>query len=115
MEEFIRRKNNPSLVKYETDLLEEVLWDTYGVIVYQEQIMFAAMKLAGYSASEADDLRKAIAKKIKENLIEAYAIYMRSINQERNQPFYERYDKKRRAPKEALLDFMISHFHARAR
>jgi integrase len=46
----------------------------------------------------------------KENLIEAYSIYMRSTNQEWNQPFYERYDKKRRAPKEALLDFMISHF-----
>jgi integrase len=46
----------------------------------------------------------------KENLIEAYAIYIRSEGLTWNQPFYERYDKKRRAPKEALLDFMISHF-----
>ena len=45
----------------------------------------------------------------KENLIEAYAIYIRSEEKTWNQPFYERYDKKRRAPKEALLDFMISH------
>jgi len=45
----------------------------------------------------------------KENLIEAYAIFMRSINQEWNQPFYQRYDKKRRAPKEELLDFLINH------
>jgi hypothetical protein len=46
----------------------------------------------------------------KENLIEAYAIYIRSEGLTWNQPFYERYDKKRRAPKETLLDFMISHF-----
>ena len=68
MEEFIRRKNNPSLVKYETALLEEVLWDTYGVIVYQEQIMKIASRLANFSQSEADALRKAISKKIPEQL-----------------------------------------------
>jgi len=45
----------------------------------------------------------------KENLIEAYAIYMRSENLTWNQPFYERYDKKRRAPKEELIDFLINH------
>ncbi len=45
----------------------------------------------------------------KENLIEAYAIYMRSENLAWNQPFYERYDKKRRPPKEELVDFLINH------
>lgn len=44
----------------------------------------------------------------KENLVEAYAIYMRSENLTWNQPFYERYDKKRRAPKEELVDFLIN-------
>ena len=68
MEEFIRRKNNPSLIKYETALLEEVLRDTYGVIVYQEQIMKIASRLAGFSQSEADALRKAISKKVPEQL-----------------------------------------------
>ena len=45
----------------------------------------------------------------KENLIEAYACYMKSINQEWEQPFYQRYSKKRKAPKEALIDFLINH------
>ena len=68
MEEFIRRKNNPALIKYETGLLEEVLRDTYGVIVYQEQIMKIASRLANFSQSEADALRKAISKKVPEQL-----------------------------------------------
>ena len=68
MEEFIRRKNNPALVKYETGLLEDVLKDTYGVIVYQEQIMKIASRLANFSQSEADALRKAISKKVPEQL-----------------------------------------------
>ena len=44
----------------------------------------------------------------KENLVEAYAIYIRSEGLTWNQPFYERYDKKRRAPKEELVDFLIN-------
>ena len=46
----------------------------------------------------------------KENLIESYAIVFKSLKLSWNQPFYKRYDKKRRAPKEQLLDFMINHF-----
>jgi hypothetical protein len=46
----------------------------------------------------------------KENLIESYAIVIKSLKLSWNQPFYKRYDKKRRAPKEELLDFMINHF-----
>jgi hypothetical protein len=46
----------------------------------------------------------------KENLIESYAIAIKSLGLTWNQPFYQRYDKKHRAPKEALLDFMINHF-----
>jgi hypothetical protein len=43
-------------------------------------------------------------------LVEAYAIYINSEGLTWNQPFYQRYDKKRRPPKEELLDFMICHF-----
>jgi integrase len=46
----------------------------------------------------------------KENLVESYAVVIRSLKLNWNQPFYERYDKKRKAPKEQLLDFMINHF-----
>ena len=45
----------------------------------------------------------------KENLVEAYACYMKSVNQEWEQPFYARYSKKRKAPKELLVDFLINH------
>ncbi len=68
VEEFIKRKNNPSLVKYELPLLEDILKETYGVIIYQEQIMKIAQVLAGFSIKDADALRKAMAKKIPEEL-----------------------------------------------
>jgi DNA polymerase-3 subunit alpha len=53
---------------YRHPALEPIFKDTFGIPIYQEQIMQAAMKLAGYEASEADSLRKAIAKKKSEKL-----------------------------------------------
>ncbi len=60
---YIRRMHGHEKVAYPHSRLEEIFEETYGIPVYQEQIMSAAMELAGYSASEADGLRKAIAKK----------------------------------------------------
>ncbi|MCS7281508.1 MAG: DNA polymerase III subunit alpha [Desulfobacterota bacterium] len=68
IEEFIKRKNNPALITFEVEKLRPILSDTYGVIVYQEQIMRMASELAGFSMKEADALRKAISKKIPEEL-----------------------------------------------
>ncbi|HQI97433.1 MAG TPA: DNA polymerase III subunit alpha [Syntrophorhabdus sp.] len=68
VKEFTERKDNPSLVKYETPLLKDILEDTYGVIVYQEQIMKIATVLANFSIKDADALRKAMSKKIPEQL-----------------------------------------------
>ena len=51
-------------IDYGHPSLVPILKETYGITIYQEQIMFAAMQLAGYTASEADSLRKAVAKKI---------------------------------------------------
>jgi DNA polymerase III subunit alpha len=68
VKEFIERKNNPDKVTYETPLLEGILKDTYGVIIYQEQIMKIAMVLANFSLKDADILRKAMSKKIPEEL-----------------------------------------------
>jgi len=64
--------------------------------------------------SDPEDVKLYVANKkcgnaYKEDLIESYAVYMRSIKQEWEQPFYERYDKKRKAPKEELVDFIINH------
>lgn len=63
MDMFVRRKNGQEKVEYETPLLEEVLQDTYGCMVYQEQIMEISKKLGGFTPGEADTLRKAMGKK----------------------------------------------------
>jgi DNA polymerase-3 subunit alpha len=61
---FIRAKQGVAPIHYPHPILEEILRETYGVIVYQEQVLFIAQSLAGYSLGQADILRKAIGKKI---------------------------------------------------
>ncbi len=61
--DFIRRKHGLVEVRYLHPVLEEILRETYGVIVYQEQVMQIASKMAGFSLGEADILRKAMGKK----------------------------------------------------
>ena len=60
---YIRRMHGEEEVSYRHPALEPIMKETYGIAIYQEQVMFAAMDLAGYTASEADELRKAISKK----------------------------------------------------
>ncbi|HYL60786.1 MAG TPA: DNA polymerase III subunit alpha, partial [Candidatus Acidoferrales bacterium] len=62
---YVDRKHGRAPVEYDHPLLEPVLKDTYGVIVYQEQVMRAAQALAGYSLEQADILRAAMGKKNK--------------------------------------------------
>jgi len=62
------RKNGRAPIEYPHPLLEEVLKETYGIFVYQEQVMEAAKVLAGYSLGEADLLRRAMGKKIKSEM-----------------------------------------------
>jgi DNA polymerase-3 subunit alpha len=62
---FIRRKNGEEQVTYDLPEMEEYLADTYGVTVYQEQVMLLSQKLAGFTGGEADTLRKAMGKKQK--------------------------------------------------
>ncbi len=66
---YIRRMHGEEEVTYAHPALEPIFKETYGIPVYQEQIMRAAVELAGYTASEADNLRKAIAKKKKKQLV----------------------------------------------
>ena len=63
MDMFVRRKNGQEKIVYETPLLEETLKDTYGCMVYQEQIMQISKTLGGFTPGEADTLRKAMGKK----------------------------------------------------
>jgi len=66
--QYIRRMHNEEAVTYRHPKMEEYFKDTYGIPIYQEQLMLAAMGMAGYTASEADELRKAISKKNAEAL-----------------------------------------------
>ena len=66
---FVRRKNGEEPVIYDHPLMEEELRETYGVTVYQEQIMMLSRKLAGFTRCEADQLRKAMGKKVMEIML----------------------------------------------
>ncbi len=67
---FIRAKHGLEKVTFPHPDLEEILKNTYGIIVYQEQIMQIAAKMAGFSLGQADLLRRAVAKKKRELLVE---------------------------------------------
>ena len=66
---YIRNKNHPDQIVYDTPLLEPILKNSYGVIIYQEQVMQIFQKLAGYSLGQADLVRRAMAKKHKDELM----------------------------------------------
>ena len=63
VDEFIKRKHGKESIRYEVKELEDILNDTYGVIVYQEQVMRIASTLANFSLEDADILRRAMSKK----------------------------------------------------
>ncbi|RJQ35757.1 DNA polymerase III subunit alpha [Candidatus Parcubacteria bacterium] len=66
--EYIERKRNPAKVKYLDPRMEEILKPTYGILIYQDDVMMIAVQLAGYSWGEADKFRKAMGKKIPEEM-----------------------------------------------
>ena len=68
IDDFIKRKHGAKKVEYEFSELKQVLAETYGVIVYQEQVMQIANIIAGYSLGEADLLRRAMGKKKAEEM-----------------------------------------------
>lgn len=73
---YIRRKHGEETIAYPHPLLEPILKETYGVIVYQEQVMEIARVLAGYSLGAADLLRRAMGKKIKEEMDKQRKIFV---------------------------------------
>ncbi len=66
--DYISRMHGESEVEYRHPAMEPIFKDTFGIPVYQEQLMRAAVELAGYTPSESDELRKAISKKKKEDI-----------------------------------------------
>ncbi|MCS7297268.1 MAG: DNA polymerase III subunit alpha [Bacteroidia bacterium] len=73
---FIRRKHGEENITYPDPRLKPILENTYGIMVYQEQIMQVAQVMAGYSLAEADLLRRAMGKKKKEIMEEQRAIFI---------------------------------------
>jgi DNA polymerase-3 subunit alpha len=68
--EYIARKHNPALIDYPHESLKEDLEKSFGLLIYQEDVMYTAIKLAGYSWLDADKFRKAMGKKIPELMLE---------------------------------------------
>lgn len=75
-ETFVKRKNGKEKISYEDPKLEPLLCDTYGTIVYQEQIMQVSQVLAGYSLGQADLLRRAMGKKKPEEMDKQRQIFL---------------------------------------
>lgn len=74
--EFIDRKHGRKKITYDLPEMEEYLADTYGITVYQEQVMLLSQKLAGFTKGQADSLRKAMGKKKKDVLDKMYPQYL---------------------------------------
>jgi len=68
LDDFVKRKHNASMIKYDHKILEPILKETYGVILYQEQVMRIATDMGGFTPGQADGLRKAMGKKIPEEM-----------------------------------------------
>ena len=76
LDSFIRRKHGEEEVIYPFEEIEDILKETYGVIVYQEQVMQIAQVLGGYSLGAADNLRRAMGKKKKEEMEKNRAVFL---------------------------------------
>ena len=82
--EFIKRRHGEIEIQYEHPLLEPIARETYGVLIYQEQVMQAAQVLAGYTLGGADLLRRAMGKKKPEEMAKQRAVFVKGCR-EKNQ------------------------------
>jgi DNA polymerase-3 subunit alpha len=73
---YIKRKHGQEEVSYDLEEMREILEETYGITVYQEQVMLLSQKLAGFSRGQADTLRKAMGKKNRELLAKLYTQFV---------------------------------------
>ncbi len=81
VDDFIKRKRDPSKTVYDPPQLETILKETYGVIVYQEQVMAVANQLAGFSLGQADLLRRAMGKKKHEEMAKQKTLFIEGAKQ----------------------------------
>ncbi len=84
--EFIRRKNGQTPIHYDHPLLEEICKETYGMMIYQEQVMQAASALAGFSLGGADILRRAMGKKKAEEMAAQRELFVKGCHEKNKIP-----------------------------
>ncbi|MDQ1383196.1 MAG: polymerase subunit alpha, partial [Actinomycetota bacterium] len=90
--EYAERKNGRRAVTFDHPDLEEILGPTFGLMIYQEQLMRVSQKLAGYSLEEADNLRKATGKKIRELIAKERSKFVAGcVSNGHTEEFAERY------------------------
>jgi len=77
--EYIKRKHNPRLITYLDPRMKKFLGQSYGLIVYQDDLLFCALELAGYNWEEADKFRKAVGKKIPAEMAAQYSKFTEGI------------------------------------
>src|SRR2546430_5939060 len=82
--EFIKRRHGEVKIEYEHPLLEPIARETYGILIYQEQVMQAAQVLAGYTLGGADLLRRAMGKKKSEEMAQQRAIFVSGCKEKNN-------------------------------
>ena len=84
--DFIKRRHGEIEIKYEHPLLESISKETYGILIYQEQVMQATQLLAGYSLGKADLLRRAMGKKKVEEMAKQRADFVKGCKEKNNIP-----------------------------
>ena len=83
---FINRKHGREKIAYDLPEMEEHLQETYGITVYQEQVMLLSQKLAGFTKGQADSLRKAMGKKIISMMNELKGLFMKGAQEKGHAP-----------------------------
>ena len=84
--EFIRRRHGEVKIEYEHPLLEPIARETYGILIYQEQVMQATQVLAGYTLGGADLLRRAMGKKKPEEMAKQRAVFVKGCKEKNRIP-----------------------------
>src|SRR5206468_9388858 len=84
--EFIKRRHGEVRIEYEHPLLESIARETYGIFIYQEQVMQAAQVLAGYTLGGADLLRRAMGKKKPEEMAKQRAVFVKGCKENNHIP-----------------------------
>lgn len=87
IDDYVKNKHNPELVKYDHPLLEPILKNSYGILVYQEQVMQICQSLGGFTLGHADVVRKAMGKKKVDIMEQQKSIFVYGgINESTGQP-----------------------------